>query len=231
MRGRLFQAGVVALLMAFAAVVAAFWKPSHFVADSKPRIVLEDMIPTRLGEWQVDTSIVPIPPSPDLQRVLDTTYDQTLARTYRNAKGERVMLSMAYGRNQHEGMNTHRPEICYPGQGFSITQQGARGALLLGSHPIQVTRLVTALGARNEPITYWLIVGDQVTFFGSSHKWVTLGYGLRGQIPDGLLVRVSSIDPQNDHAFAVHQTFVIDMLNAMQPEARQLLVGNVRGPA
>jgi EpsI family protein len=223
---QLLRACVFALFMAGVVVVAWVWRPTHFIADSNPKVDLEALFPKIIGEWMVDPSIVPLQPAPDLQKVIAETYDQTLARTYRNASGDRVMLSVAYGRNQHEGMNTHRPEICYPGQGFPIVPGSPTvSTLAFRGQPLKVTKLVASTRSRNEPITYWLIVGDEVTTYGRGHKLVTLEYGLRGKIPDGLLIRISSIDPDATHAFALQARFIDQMLGAMTPAARVAVLG------
>ena len=58
---------------------------------------LETMFPKAFGDWRVDTSMPVILPSPDVQALLDKIYNQVLSRSYVNAKGERIMLSVAYG--------------------------------------------------------------------------------------------------------------------------------------
>jgi len=226
MKTQTVRAGILALLMACAAVVASAWTPTRFIADGKPAVSLEKMFPKRFADWQVDPTIVPLQPAPDLQKVIDATYDQTLARTYRNSRGQRVMVSIAYGRNQHEGMNTHRPEICYPAQGLPIVQAGTQAALTFGPARIPVTHLVAAQGGRNEPITYWVVVGDRITGFGRAHKLATLRYGLKGQIPDGMLLRFSSIDADNGEAFGLQERFVQDLLAGMAPADRLAVLGN-----
>jgi EpsI family protein len=225
MNKQVLRAGIFALLMASATLVASAWTPRHYIADDRPPISLEKMFPSHFGEWEVDPSIVPVQPSPDLQKVLDETYDQTLSRTYRNARGDRVMMSIAYGRNQHQGMNTHRPEVCYPAQGLPISRPGERGTLGFDGFNIPVTRLVATNGSRNEPITYWVIVGDKITWFGRGHKMSTLRYGLQGKIPDGMLLRFSSIDSDDNEAFAVQARFVDDLLSTMKPADRVAVLG------
>lgn len=221
----LARALLLAAVMAGASGLALWMEPRDFLADRHGREKLAALVPERFGGWQVDRSIVPIPPSPDLQRVLDATYDETLARTYRHSDGRRVMLSLAYGRNQHKGMNTHRPEICYPGQGFRIVSSTEAGKLGFQGRSIPVQRLVAAMGARNEPITYWLLVGDQITAFGYPQRWVTIGHGLRGEVPDGVLVRVSSVDDDNAGAFLLHERFVQDLLGHLSAAQRVRLLG------
>jgi len=229
---QLLRAGIFAIVMAATMVGAFAWRPTHYLADRKTRVDLETLVPASFGGWTIDPSIVPLQPAPDLQKVIAETYDQTLARTYRNLKGERIMLSVAYGRNQHEGMNTHRPEICYPAQGFPIVPGSSQvTSLPFEGRPLKITKLVAATPSRHEPITYWLIVGDQVTTFGRGHKIATLEYGLRGLIPDGMLIRVSSIDPEDAHAFGMQERFIGDMLAAMTPANRVLVLGSAAPPA
>lgn len=232
MQGRqLLRAGAFALLMACSVLLAWVWRPTHFTADDRPRVDLEAIVPKTIGEWVIDTSIVPVLPAPDLQKIIAETYDQTLARTYRNPRGDRIMLALAYGRNQHEGMNTHRPEICYPGQGIPIAAGSSTVTdLSFRGQPFAVTKLVASTASRNEPITYWLIVGDRITTFGRGHKLATLEYGLLGKIPDGMLIRVSSIDPVNAHAFSQHERFIDQMLGAMTPTARVSVLGRAARP-
>ncbi|WP_457423740.1 exosortase-associated protein EpsI, B-type [Roseateles sp. P5_E7] len=220
------RAGLLAACMAAACALAVAITPRVFLADLKSREKLVDIVPTRFAGWTVDDSILPVPPSPDLQKVLDATYDETLALTYKNASGDRVMLSLAYGRNQHKGMITHRPEICYPAQGFKISGGVFDGAVDIQGKPLPVKRLVAAMGPRNEPITYWVMVGDEVTQFGYPHRWVAIRYGLKGEIPDGVLVRVSSISADEGKAFALQDGFIRELLAGIPPQKRSRLLGS-----
>lgn len=227
MKPDVLRAALVALVMVCVSAIAIAITPRNYMSDQYPREKLADIVPRSFGDWQVDTSIVPVPPSPDMQQVLDETYDETLALTYRNRQGQRVMLSLAYGRNQHKGMNTHRPEICYPAQGFKVVQSSMPGTVPFAGRNIEVTRLVAGAGARNEPITYWLLVGEQVTQFGYAQRQVAMSYGLRGTIPDGVLVRVSSIDADNAAAFRLQDRFIQDLLAAVAPAKRARLLGSL----
>ena len=49
--------------------------------------------------------------------------------------------------------------------------------------------------------------------------------GLTGQVPDGLLFRVSSVDPDAKRAYAVHEAFIADLLKAAKPQDRVKLAG------
>lgn len=200
-------------------------KPSRKASEFGTDLNLETMFPATFGDWTIDRSITPMLPDPQLQKVIEETYDQTLARTYINARGERIMLSVAYAGREHEDMNTHRPEVCYPAQGMSVRKDTWRTELDIDGTRLPLHRLVTGNGSRNEPISYWLVVGRQVTDFGLQQRWVTIKYGLTGRIPDGMLVRISSIDEDETRAFAIQDRFTRDMLQALAPLHRQRLLG------
>jgi EpsI family protein len=221
----------LAMTSMLAASAAAAWsRPTRQQAEFGPSISLVEMFPERFGDWFVDPTIVPVQPSPELQKVIAETYDQTLARTYRSAEeGYRIMLSVAYGGRQTEGMNTHQPEICYPAQGMSIRKSGWRSRINVADRTLPINRLVAGHGARNEPISYWLVVGRNITDFGLQHKLATLKYGLTGRIPDGMLVRVSSIDENEARSFAMQDRFVREMLANLSPVHRQHLLGAMGG--
>lgn len=224
-----FLKGLILLaMMTSAAALAVVFKPTAEIAQ-RDRIDLESMVPGAFGSWRIDPSVVPIAPPPDLQAVIDKTYDQTLSRTYINAEGQRVMLSVAYGGRQDQEMQTHKPEVCYPAQGLQIIQPGNDLQLQTHYGTLPVRRLVAGAGNRVEPITYWLVVGDQLTQFGLSYRLTTLKYGLTGKIPDGMLIRVSSIGRDADNQYRLQQAFIDEMLGSLNPEARHRLLGVLGG--
>ena len=85
------------------------------------------------------------------------------------------------------------------------------------------------MGARHEPITYWLTMGDQVVKTKWDKRIVQIRAVLTGESPGGLLFRVSTIDRDPAHAFAIQQKFVADMMASVSPEARRKLSG-LRAP-
>jgi len=121
---------------------------------------LEATVPSTFGEWsKLDEPAQIIDPA--TKKKLEEIYRETLARTYVNAAGDRVMLSMARSGNQIGIQQAHLPDICYPAQGFQTTS-AQDDELPTAYGPIRVTRLTARMGARHEPITYWLTMGDQV---------------------------------------------------------------------
>jgi hypothetical protein len=68
-------------------------------------------------------------------------------------------------------------------------------------------------------------VGDKATLPGLDRKLVQLSYGLSGKIPDGLLVRVSSIDGNEKNAHHLQERFIRELLGVVNPKARAQLAG------
>ncbi len=145
-------------------------------------------------------------------------------RSYVNAEGVRVMLSIAYGDNQGDDLQVHRPEVCYPAQGAQVMST-ANASLTTQWGEIPARRLTTQFGPRHEPVTYWVMVGDRAIIGSLQGKLAQLRYGFRGQIPDGMLVRASTIDPDDERAFAQQAQFLQDLLAAVTPETRKRLSG------
>ena len=145
------MAWVLAALMCGAAIAGEVWKPR-----GKGRgIDLETSVPTRFADWTEvkDQNVRLI--DPRTKKLLTDIYDQLLERSYVNRDGYRIMLSMAYGSSdQRGGLQAHRPEVCYPSQGFKLESvEDVASATAFGD--VAVSRLTTSMGARQEPVTYW----------------------------------------------------------------------------
>ena len=187
-------------------------------------------VPQPSDGWADDHSIPMILPSPDVQAKLDAIYNQVVSRTYVSARGERIMLSIAYGGDQSDGLRAHRPEVCYSAQGFS-TRDLQDGRLALPGRTIPVRRLVATQGPRIEPITYWMTIGTQVARTGLETKLAQLRYSTRGLIPDGLLMRVSNISRDAAPSFRLHDAFMNALVAAVPAQDRWRLVGGEPGSA
>ena len=215
---------LIGLAMLLAAGLAAACKPTLKLADQQEKIDLQALIPHHFSEWLFDPSITPVMPDPRVDAFLHRLYNQTLSRTYTNNNGERIMLSIAYGGDQSDAMQLHKPEVCYPAQGFQVIKQ-EKGGLDINDDVIPVKRLLAVQGNRIEPITYWTTVGDEVAVDGWKWKLAQMKYALSGTIPDGLIFRVSSIQPDESAAFELQTRFVVDLLNALDAPGRIRLVG------
>ncbi|WP_296892147.1 exosortase-associated protein EpsI, B-type [Thiobacillus sp.] len=221
-----FRHLVIGLCMFAAAGMALALKPTVRIVDSEPKLDLETLIPKAFGDWKIDETIVPLISNPEQQALIKEIYNQTLTRTYVNSNGEHIMLSIAYGGDQSDNMAVHKPEVCYPAQGFQILKNPTISSFATGEGSIPVKRLVATQGRRIEPITYWTTVGDTVAVNGLKWKLQQLKYGLTGKIPDGLLFRISSIQADDTKAYHIQDAFTRDLLKAMSPDGRQRIIGH-----
>ncbi len=219
----------VAAGMVAAAAIGGFVRPTAEPgAAGRPRLVLEDLVPRQFGRWAESPGAAQVV-NPQQQELLDKLYSQVLTRSYVDARGYRIMLSVAYGDDQRGGLRAHRPEACYPAQGFTL-QSNVESLITTPFGAIPGRRLETSLSHRKEPVTYWLTAGGVPIRDRHEMRIVELKFALTGRVPDGLLFRVSSIDDDSAQAFAQHEAFVTELLKSVSPAGRARLAG-LPGPA
>lgn len=218
------KAALALVLMGGAYGAAQALTPRTFIASTRPQAKLETLFPSRFGDWRIEPGPAMLV-APDAEALISKLYSETLSRTYVNPRGERVMLSVAYGGDQSDATRAHRPEVCYPAQGFQLLSSQDSAYDVIG-HRVPVRQLVTRLGARTEPVSYWIVVGERVALSSTDQKLAQLAYSFRGLIPDGMLVRVSNISTDSRASFALHQRFVQEMAAAVQPTLLARIVGN-----
>lgn len=216
-------------LMVLTSLVGFAPEPGRRKVDpAAPRYVLEEIVPRSFGGWKEVPQSAALVINPQAQQILDKIYSQLLSRTYVHERGYRIMLSLAYGDDQRGGLSAHMPEVCYPAQGFSVAgQQLLPIETPYGAIPAQ--RLDTRRSTRLEPVTYWFNFGDVALGGGGrlERRLIELRLALTGRVPDGLLVRVSSIDPDAATAYKEHDRFVVDLLASMQEQDRVSFTGSL----
>ena len=215
---------LILALMILSAALGHGLKPSPVKHDPIKFSLIEN-IPKHFGKWYVDESEVPVALDPATQEAVATVYSETVSRSYTDGSGNRMMLAVAYGNRQTTRLKTHRQEVCYSSQGFSISNIEQVPINILGSE-IPATRLVAEKGERVEPMTYWFTMGDQVVQGHIQRFLVQLSYAVTGEIPDGYLVRVSSISRNGRDAYPSQDQFVNELLAAMPSALVERLIGS-----
>lgn len=205
---------VLSLIMALTSAVSDHLKPDQFLSSTRPYKKIEPLLAKEFGDWTQLPDAVGVV-NPQQNQLIDKLYSETIFKVYANKNGDRVMLSIAHGKNQSDAMQLHTPEICYPAQGFEVKSL-TQGQLELAQGTIPVRRMETSHGLRRfEPITYWSTIGDHVVINSTDKKLHEIRYAFKGYVADGLLFRVSTIDTNTQHAFLVHQRFVEDFLKTL----------------
>lgn len=224
MNRRRVVAGMMLGSMVGSVVAASAWRPTRYLADSRPKVVLETLFPASFNGWAMDRSGPVQLVSPSTEALLNQLYDQTLSRVYVGRAGERIMLSVAYGGDQSDATRAHRPDVCYPAQGFEI-RSDRKVNLEIDDRLVSARVLDTKRGPRREPVTYWVAIADRTMTTGTEQKLAQLRFGLRGIIPDGMLVRVSNISNEPQQAYGVHLRFLRDLAAAVDPLTRTRIFG------
>lgn len=214
-----------ATLIAFSALAAILLVPTKRMADNQTAAKLETIVPTAFGDWSLDQHAPTIVINPLVAKQLAQLYSSTLTRTYRNSQGSAIMLSIAYGADQRYANQIHKPEVCYPSQGFQILDI-EKSSLNTADKKIPTMRLTAIQGERTEPITYWILLGNKVVRGAVELNIARIGYGLQGVIPDGLLFRVSEVTNDVSKSFISQEDFIKELLESISPELRGALIGN-----
>ncbi len=195
-------------------------------AATAHQFVLGDDVPEAFGDWKVDPSVSPLRPAGDVAAELKHIYEQLLTRTFVNHKGERIMLSIAYTGHIDSAMNIHRPETCYPAQGFEVNKiEWQKVQSPFGFIPVK--RMVARVGSRVEPISYWITVGENAVSTGFRRKVAVIVNKLTGQVTDGMLIRVSSLERDTAVAYRNHDEFINAMLAVVPERDRKRFTGTL----
>jgi EpsI family protein len=186
---------------------------------------LDRIVPLRIGPWTyASASGLVLPPPDQLARLL---YDQQVARTYSAPQAPDVMLLMAYGSSQGGMLQIHRPEICYPASGFSLSETQVTTIGTHEGHQIAARSFIGKSDTRVEHVLYWTRIGDYLPTSWTAQRLAVVRANLEGRIPDGLLVRLSTNVGDPEQAEVLLKTFAADMLGAMPPARQRMLIGSV----
>jgi len=209
------------LMAAGAGAIAA--QPRTF-ERKKLQTPLDTLIPRAIGGWRVDGSTGLILPEADT--LDETLYDDQLSRAYAGPGLPAMMLLIAHGVGGFAtGVGVHRPETCYPAAGFTIS--ATRDALLPVAPGARIpARFLTAVrGERQEQIGYWRRISDDFPVSAPQERMLILRRNLAGVIPDGILVRISTVDPDRDRAAQGINRFAAALIASCGAEARRVLLG------
>ena len=221
---------VVSVLLVGIAAAGVLLRPDINAAVPDPN--LEQTLPERFGEWRML-------PNPLVQASVvtkgatstDQPYDEVVSRTYVNARGEMVMLALAYGKNQRQEVKVHRPELCYPAQGFKVLSlrphafPGVHSAL--ADRDVTGQRMVVEGRGNKEVVSYWIRIGDTYSSNPWRIRWQIIQEGLQGRMTDGILVRVSQRVANDADPAAIHpllEGFARDMVQALPADKRLYLI-------
>ena len=203
-----------------AAATAFARKPRHHV-EYLGGAKIEALVPLQFGDWKfVDTSGLVLPPEDQLQNSL---YTQLLTRTYSDGAGRQIMLLIAYNATQDGVVQVHRPEVCYPASGYRLAVIKEHVVHLASNADVPGRYVVAETGLRREEIVYWTRLGSYFPQRWSEQRWAVFIQNIRGDIPDGLLIRCSSVVPEV--GLAGLDDFARKLYESVDPRMKHVLSG------
>jgi EpsI family protein len=219
-----FILGAACLVGAGAAQALRPRKRVELIGSAK----LEDITPAVFGPWrQIHVGDV-IQPRTEGTLAAEL-YSQMIGRVYTNSAGDYVMLAIAYGSTQSDLLQLHRPETCYPAFGFDISRS-LIGKVAVGAAEIPTRSLVAKAPGRVENVTYWTRIGEYLPRTQAEQREDKLRISLAGIIPDGILVRASSLGDDWSRSVALNRQFLSDLVLATDPQYLPVFIGNRLAP-
>lgn len=207
---------------------AAAWRLQPRPRQSAiPAASLNRLVPLAVGPWRyLSAAGVVVARPEDAEDPADTGgYDQLLARNYLAPGLPAIMLLIAYGSTQGGSLQLHRPETCYPGQGFRLGDFADRALPLPGVAPVPVRGFTAIRDDRVERLLYWTRIANAFPRSTFEEYAAILHEVLRGVVPDGILVRISSIGPDTQASDRAIEQFARGLVQASPVEIRDLLLG------
>ncbi|MDI1360977.1 exosortase-associated protein EpsI, B-type [Methylotenera sp.] len=216
---------LVAALLIVAALLAVKLTPTSHAVETTPD--LDTIIPVEFGEWkQIADPFTQVGLTTGGNDLASQLYDKVVMRTYANKNGDRVMLAIAYAREQKQDIKIHRPEVCYVAQGFQLLSKNNNTINVSAANSIKALRLLVSNQNRYEAVSYWVRIGDDYPANGMSARLKILRDGLKGKVLDGVLVRASTAisDPAAaEAAYKKQEAFLVELVNLTKAKIPNVL--------
>lgn len=181
---------------------------------------LDRAIPKRFGPYIADSSAdFILPPEDELSKKL---YDKVVMRFYTAPDLLPVMALFAYGSTQNLTLQLHRPDECYPMQGFEITPLMPVAITGYG-HAIPAKLVTASRPGRVEQVLFWSRIGNAFPPDRTQETIEVARENLRGRMPDGMLVRLSTITEDRAMAVAQMRSFSSELFAALPDMGRRVM--------
>jgi EpsI family protein len=183
----------------------------------------EALFPQAFGDWRtLPVSELVMPPESDLANKM---YQHILTRTYVNKAGVGVMFLAAYNSVQLNNVQLHRPEFCYYASGFSIDLSEPYDIKLAPDRVITARAVRASQDTRIENIIYWTRIGEDMPQSWAGQRIAMTKANLEGYLADGMLLRVSVINPDFKESMDQLSGFVRDMIAHTKTPTHKLMTG------
>ena len=183
---------------------------------------LERMIKLHPDGWKAVAGPVVDPQS------LEYVYDVVVSQKYENVDGKVVMVSMTWSRDGIRRAG-HPQEICFNASGFTVTLP-RQVSIQAAGNKLDVIAFTGRQGDMVQDVVYWRVTGGKHDVrldekYLLTHRFREVAALLMGDIPDNLMVRVSSWRRESDPPSTAHIDYIKDYLQSVSPSTRRFLTG------
>ncbi len=210
------------LLLATTAAAQALKPRRMFATLSHDELDLA--IPKSVGPYRFATSSGLVLPARD--ELSEKLYDQVLTRVYLAPDKLPIMALLAYGSVQNLSLELHRPDECYPQQGFTITDPEPLPLLLAGRSVSASVLTARRVGGYVEQVVFWSRIGTHFPATRDAQSWLVARENFAGRMPDGLLVRLSVPTPDREAGVAAALGFIQQLDESLAPAGRRIVLGD-----
>jgi EpsI family protein len=216
---------LIGLLMAGVSGAAYALRPQPYakrVAAAK----LDGLLPTDVGRWHYVASSGVLLPPPDA--LSERIYDGVVTRVYAAPGESPVMLLLAYSAIQDGMLQVHRPEFCYTAGGFSLSPTKGLDVSDAKDDRVGGSTFLAMSSQSSEEVLYITRLGDSFPQSWLEQRSAVLRANLRGQVPDGMLLRVSAVRDGSTNLLSKLREFLVEFDRASPGELRTIIFGKPR---
>ena len=159
-------------------------------------------------------------------------HDIVTTRTYQHTDGRKVSVVMAWSGDGLNFQKIHEQQVCYKASGFEVSPLHIV-SILTGTGSIEVRAFTASQDARKDDVAYWMVIdGIRERDIDKRNPIVRqflqllyLPSFFRGELPDILMVRVSSVRLANGQPTTAHIDYIKEWLKTFSPADRQRITG------
>ena len=159
-------------------------------------------------------------------------HDIVATRTYQHTDGRKVSVVMAWSGDGLNFQKIHEQQVCYKASGFEVSPLHIV-SILTGTGSIDAMAFTAIQDARKDDVAYWMVIdGMRERDIDKRNPIVRqflqllyLPSFFRGELPDILMVRVSSVRLANGQPTTDHIDYIKEWLKTISSADRQRITG------
>lgn len=201
----------------------AFLRQPAVANPAVPEATFEKWVPERFDKWSSVSQAGVVLPPPDSLR--DRLYDNLVTKVYSAPGLPSVMMLLAYNNAQDGVLQVHRPEVCYPVGGFKLSET-RKVDVQVGGRTIPANFFTATAPERIEQVQYFTRLGDAFPRNWGEQRMAVIRANLGGDIPDGMMMRVSVLGIDAADAETLLDEFTRAFLRNSNSKLQHLLLGS-----